>query len=179
MSRFYTHYWKNETCDDYIRRGFEGSRAVYHARNTFLKKGVSPGDIVYSVSIVNGELLLISRLEVGTILPREAAATLLQVAPHQLFQATDYLIARAATTLRFGTIVPVEVTRQLRFVSGDDFVGLVFKDTDDSRLDTQTLRGVRELTERSASLLNQFHEPLVQIEQSDITKFRAISEWQL
>lgn len=128
--------------------------AVNHsAGNSFRKRGVSIGDIVYVVSLADGRLFLGGRMTVRRIVSRAEAAHILGT--DNLWDADEHLIDdESGTPINFHRTLAPEVCRQLRFVSPQsEPKGFFF--VSDTRLDVQTTRGVRELTPDSAALLDR------------------------
>ena len=149
MPRYFTHYWGNDTVEaaqvsgeDYLE---------YVAGNQFVMRGVEVGDTVYPISVVDGVLFLVGRLEVGSVCDLAEARDKLGYDPD--WKASDYLLANNPSPTYFDLEVPLEVTRRLRFVAGSETEPAKFVSLE--RLDRQTMRGVRELTQQSASELEK------------------------
>lgn len=156
MPRFFTHYWKNSTCELQQEMGFEGKRFGHTAGNLFTKRKVGRGDFVYAITVRNGRLFVIGRLEVGQIISKQAAQS---VFPYEVWDAADHVVAlqRTGTVIRFDVAVPAKLSTGLRFMcrgrtSNPKLAG-------PKQLDRQTLRGVRELTKESARSLDAFLSP--------------------
>ena len=152
MQRFFTHYWENQTCDDQEAEGYEGDPLDHTASNQFSKRGVAIGDHVYVVTIRRGRAYLVGRMTVGQIIYSFDEAR--RVLGPNVWEAEEHLIARkgAGTPMRFQNELSLRVARQLRFETVRGEVGLKFRGL--SRLDSQTLRGVRRLSGESARLLD-------------------------
>lgn len=144
----YTHYWQNDTCD--FQRDSKGAALAHTASNQFRARGVSPGSHVYVVTVRQGILFLIGRMEVGQIVSKRQAERVLN---YPVWDAEEHLIASKGTGTKmiFNRSVPVTITEQLLFEKSGKFEPPVFKAP--GRLDQQTLRGVRKLNESSAALL--------------------------
>ena len=153
MSRFFTHYWLNDTWEDHRKHYSEGETIDYIASNLFESRGARPGDIFYIVTVIRGQLYVAGCLTVGKICGIDEAAKILQVEKNQLWQANEFIIPSESTPLDFNLQIPVEIIHKLNFVSPDGSKKLIFKAT--NYLDQQTLRGVRELTKDSAALLDE------------------------
>ncbi len=121
------------------------------ADNRFVDRGVQPGDFIYAVTVMDGELYLLARLEVGKICDFDEAASILGT--EDLWEASDHVIASASTPKHFDRAVPFGVSERLEFVSGNTTKPLKFKSP--GQLDRQTLRGVRELDSGSAAELDR------------------------
>jgi hypothetical protein len=89
----------------------------YAASNVFLHRGIGTGDVVYPVSVFDGRLYLVSRLEVERVCGASEAKERLGYEP--FWKALNYLIAmRSSSPMQFDLEVPLEATRTLRFMSG-------------------------------------------------------------
>ena len=153
MPRFYTHYWSTQTCNEFYNGGLSGEPLAHTAGGRFSSAGIEEGDIVYVVSITQGQLFVIGRMEVMKIASTEEAAEFLKT--DDLWEAEEHLLAREGSTTpcNYLNSVESETVKQLRFhTSSGDIVPLKF--VDDERLDRQTLRGIRELTSDSARILD-------------------------
>jgi 5-methylcytosine-specific restriction enzyme A len=144
----YTHYWGPD--------GFSGMKPgqalEYASSSVFSERGVGSGDVLYIVTVARGQLTLLGRFPVSKVVSdRAQAASLLGRDP---WGGAEHAFALPGTGSPFDPArrVSVEVVRKLRFETVDGVRALKFKD--DSRLDQQTLRGVRQLTPDSATLLD-------------------------
>jgi hypothetical protein len=131
---------------------------AYAGSDMFRKRGVSVGDAIYIISQKAGQLLLGGRMTVGEIVSRQEAVQIRNRS--DLYHADEWIIGKkgSGTPLHRRRQLSPEITRQLRFVSGNDDDGkeLVFVNNHD--LDGQTTRGVRQLTFESAELLDEIIE---------------------
>lgn len=142
---YFTHYW---TYRENV--AFEGEQLTRVASNQFRERGVDVGDIVYCVSFMEGDMCLVGRMEVGKIVDGEAGAR--ESSQSSSFDDRgDHCIAErgTGTEIRFDRIVPIETAKRLRF-NGNP---LKLDPDDSDRLDTQTLRGIRQLDAESAEIL--------------------------
>ncbi len=149
MTRHFTHYWANATWQRTMGSD-SGSPLDHSASSHFRNRGVRPGDSLYVVTVLHGQLLLGARMRVTEITNRTNARRRLGA---DVWDAPDHVFGEAGTQLRHDLIVPDAVVQSLRFAPSGSrlrFVG--------QRLDQQTLRGVRELTPDSAALLDQLLE---------------------
>lgn len=150
MPRYFTHYWTNDTWENAHRSSAPDAPLEHTAGNRFVERGVGPGDFVYVVTIIKGELYLLGRLRVGKVCDtNEAIRTL---GTRDLWKASDHVVASESTPKDFNLVVPLEVTKRLVFIS-DIAKSLKFRSP--GHLDGQTLRGVRELEPESAAELNR------------------------
>jgi hypothetical protein len=139
-SRAFTHYWSNATWDSLVELEID-----HTASEMFLDRGVDDGARLFIVTIKNGQLFLGSRLLVDRVVGLAKAR---KIFGPDVWEAKDHVIARKAQPFRRDLRVPTEVVRELSFIGKNP--RLVMKK---GRLDQQTLRGVRELTDESALLL--------------------------
>src|SRR5829696_8215479 len=102
MTRYFTHYWANDTAEKAQALGED--RLEYVASNGFVWRGVSVGDVVYPVTVVDGVLRLLGSLEVGRVCDLEAASEELWYDPW--WEASDYLLATVPLPTRFDLEVP-------------------------------------------------------------------------
>ncbi len=153
MSRYFTHYWKNDTWE-FNSNLWDKSFLEHSASNMFIKRGVQPGDFVYVITVIKGELYLEGRMKVAKILSYDEAAV--ELKDNNLWDAEEHLIGvpGACSPQVFDRKVPLEITKNLRLVSGVQSIPPKFKTP--GLLDQQTFRGIRELTEESAIQLDKF-----------------------
>jgi hypothetical protein len=141
MARYFTHYWQNKTFEDYQARGTEGEPFGGLLSNEFISKQMRAGDYLYGVTVLSGELFVLGRMEVERV----------ELYP-QNPQWQEHAIGRASTPRHLDNRVPLTIVEQLEFISGGTVARLKFDSP--GKLDRQTLRGVRELTANSATLLD-------------------------
>lgn len=149
MPRYFTHYWQNDTVQRLHTSGHD--LLEYAASNVFVDRGVGAGDVVYPVTVFDGTLYLVGRLEVERVCGTAEAEERLGYEP--FWKARDYIITANPAPMRFELEVPLEVARGLRFVSGVTQSRAKFSSP--GHLDQQTMRGVRELNADSAAELDQ------------------------
>ena len=85
------------------------------------------------------------------------AAQALGCKAEDLWKATDYVIATSATEMHFHLQVPPAITQGLLFVASKSSKPLRFVQA--GTLDTQTLRGVRQLDDASVRSLDGLLPP--------------------
>lgn len=145
MTRHFTHYWANATWK--MAMGSDpGSSLDRSASSQFRKRGVRAGDFLYVVTVQDGHLQLGARMRVAKVIDHAEARRLFG---RDVWPAPDQAIGTNGTPLRHDSTVPEAVVRRLRFAPGGKPLRFVGR-----KLDTQTLRGVRELTPESAALLD-------------------------
>jgi hypothetical protein len=145
VSGAFTHYWNNETWQALSHQA--GQPLDHVSSNMFAQRGVEVGDRVYVVTVVKGVLHLLGRLVVGDFLDRDEAEEVID----EPWDACDHLVASECTPMDFTRTVTHDLVERLQFESIRGITTLKFKN---GGLDEQTLRGVRRLTEESASLLD-------------------------
>lgn len=153
MARYFTHYWKNSTWQrekECTESGFRERFLNHIADNRFVERDVEFGDSVYPVTVIEGVLYVMCKLEVSEVCDFEEAAR--RLGTRDLWEASDHIIAIEPVFKNFNLSVPLETSRRLRFVSGNTTKLLRF--VSNTHLDKQTLRGVRELDPKSADELN-------------------------
>jgi len=108
---------------------------------------------VYAVTVSDGMLHVLGRLEVRQLCSAEEAAEALGT--EDLWDADEHLVAKRGTATRTTTTcaVPSEIARKLRLVAvGGRKRAPRFSSR--GKLDPQTFRGIRELTQNSAAILD-------------------------
>jgi hypothetical protein len=160
--RHWICHWKNRYWKDAINP--EGEPLRSSGSGVFSKRGVSPDDALFVVSILDGTLLLGGRMIVGEIVSR---AELVRRRNHDgFYPADEWIVAKAdsGSRLDLHRALDPEVTRRLLFTSRKSQPKALFF-ASDTKLDGQTTRGIRELTPESARLLDRIititdHAPL-------------------
>ncbi len=140
--RSFMHHWKNRLWRSDVNP--ENEPITGANGNIFSKRGISAGDVVYVVTLREGQLYLGGRITVGRIGP-----------PADGFEAAERIEAEnnSGTRLKLHRrLVPV-LSEKLHIVSKDgESRGLRFVTPTD--LDRQALRVMPELTPASAALLD-------------------------
>ena len=159
-AKSFTQYWKNSEPhwhkDDYEALG-------HAASNQFRAREVKEGCIVYIVTLIDGNVHLGGALRVDKVLTLSAAR---KEFGNDVWEAKDHIVMRNPGPFYKDLTVPVSVLQELRF---DGEKALVFKSP--GTLDTQTLRGIRELTPASARLLANLLESARQQERETAAMF--------
>src|SRR5829696_1148324 len=93
MTRYFTHYWKNDTWERERQQTISEVRGdlEHAADNKFLERGVRPGDFVYPVTVMEGVLYVMCRLEVEKVCDFDEAASILGTT--DLWEADDHIVA--------------------------------------------------------------------------------------
>jgi hypothetical protein len=142
MPRYFTHYWKNSTWEQHAA---QPARPLDHVAGSKLRGRVSPGDLIYIVTNLQGRLFLGGRMRVKLVVDQEEAQRQRRA---DLWEAPDHILGEAGTVFRGDLVVPDQTVAQLRFGDGAALV------VADGKIDQQTLRTLRELTPESAKLLD-------------------------
>lgn len=152
MARYWTHhwqncYWNNEDNPEYQPISAAGS-------NRFKMRGVQAGDIVYIITIIDGQLYLGGKMLVYQIVSRNQAVRILNN-PYLYQDASDWVINQVGgSPLNLYRRLSPEISHQLSFLSPSSEIKRLFFDSP-THLNRQATRGVRELTFESASLLDR------------------------
>jgi hypothetical protein len=152
MVRYWTNHWLHRSWRGDVNAEYEP--ICHAASNNFRRRGVSPGDIVYIVSLADGQLFLGGRMTVQRIVSREQAARIQQT--DNLYEGEEHIIGEEGegTPLNLHRILAPAISRQLQFVSSNSNPKSLFFHSD-THLYGQATRGIRELTPDSAALLDR------------------------
>jgi 5-methylcytosine-specific restriction endonuclease McrA len=152
MKRYWTFHWQNRSWRGDVH--VEGSRLRISGSNKFRDRGVSVGDSVYVITLVDGRLFLGGRMTVGRIVSRASAEKLLGTS--NLWDAAEWIIGseEEGTPLNLHRQLEPSLTKRLRFRSPDGKTRSLYFESD-HRLYGQATRGLQELTEESAMLLER------------------------
>jgi HNH endonuclease len=153
MTRYFTHYWQNQTWELNRDIGAKGDLLEHCASNLFTQRGVSSDDFVYVITVKDGQLYLCAKMQVAMVCTDIEAAEYLNRELTDLWEANEHIVAHAATPQEYNFVVPENITKSLRFLNKNAEKPLVFDAL--GRLDKQTLRGVRELSLSSAAQLDK------------------------
>ena len=145
MPRTFLLYWKPATVVNNLESGGE----LEHAASEQLGK-VRVGDTVWVAGVSDGWFHLLGRIIVGFVTDQDGAARRLKVDPDDLWGATYHIIAAAQTAQDIIPALAHGVAADLRFESQRDRLEM-----SEGRINPQQLQSLRELNEKSASLLAQ------------------------
>lgn len=151
---FFTYLWKNETWSKKVQLSHNGySKLDYAASDRFKVTGITRGATVFIVTVKQGVLYLGGYIKVYDVLNCNQAAKYLKRPEHELWKASDYIVACQGEEIDFRSnlIIPLEQTKRLELVKDNGFVNL--KMDSDGKLDRQTLRNVRKLYTGSEKIL--------------------------
>lgn len=144
VRRYFSIYWIYRTA----RLEVIGE-PLNHAAGSFTRRGVRRGDVVYVFTGTQGRLILMGKMEVGSILDSDAAVE--RLLGFEPWPAPEHLIPSACTEVQ-RELLPPAIGKKLRFISPSGKVALQFGEED--WLDLQAMRGVRQLEPKSAELLD-------------------------
>jgi predicted HNH restriction endonuclease len=163
MTRFWTCHWQNRFWRPDINA--EHKAVCHSAGNSFKKRGVSRGDVVYVVSLMEGQLFLGGKMSVDRILTYREAVDFFGHA--NFYNAEEHVIGvdGSGTPLNLHRRLSPALSKQLRFESKTGPKEPFF--VSDTELDNQATRGVRELTPESAALLDRIIGVTDQLPRSD------------
>ena len=152
--RYFTHYWDEETCR-WQEEDASGKPFQHTASNVFEKRGVEPGDFVYGWSFSGGKLFLIGRMKVDRFVSQREADALYKDVGGVAWKSRDHVITQsgAATPMHFNRIIPPSLISRLTFLGPTGQVNSP-KYFPNRKVNPQTFRGVRELTQQCALLLD-------------------------
>ncbi|MFZ1731277.1 MAG: hypothetical protein WBQ23_09615 [Bacteroidota bacterium] len=169
MSRFFMHFWSDELCDMHYSEGFSGTMLEFTAGEGFSRAELQPGDILYIISVYDGQLMLIGKMTVGRILTSYSEAVSL-IAP-EVEEAPEYVLCAEglASEQYFTRQLMMEEAGDLRFLTIDGSTKPL-KFADGEEVDEHALEGVHEITPASAMILDQvlsqpFHDQLPDLEE--------------
>ena len=154
MNRFWTCHWQFRNWRPDINR--VGRPLRWSGSNSFRKRGVSVGDLVYILSLSAGQLYLGGRMVVRGIVSRAEVVRLGN--NDDLYDTEEWIVdpQESGTLLHLHRRLSPELTKQLRFLSSSGPKAPCF--ISGTELDRQATRGVRELTAESAELLDRIIE---------------------
>lgn len=161
--RFFTQYCPNEQWFEEqaeLESNPQARLFDYTASSLFLKRGVSVGDNLYLVTVISGRLYLAGKMEIGEIVSLAEATR--RFAGERLFQVSDHLFARRVTPLDYMHDVSLQITARLLFFKEKRLATLKFSKP--GWLDSQTLRGIREMPPATAEMLDALLPPLEKVQ---------------
>jgi hypothetical protein len=171
MSRFFMHFWSDELCDVHYREGFSGTLLEFTAGDGFVRANLQPGDMLYIISVYDGQVMLIGRMTVGRILKSYSEAAAL-ISP-EVEEAPEYVLSAEglASEQYFTRQLMMEEAGDLRFLTADGS-SKPLKFADGEEVDEHALEGVHEITPASAVILDQvlsqpFHDQLPEMQEDD------------
>jgi hypothetical protein len=164
MRRYYTHYWTNDTWRREARRADpkaknkkkrEWGLLNHTAGNVFKRRGVKSGDVVYVITIMDGELIVGGKIIVDKILNQSQAGLYLGQPAEKLWEAADHLVMpiRQAEYFNPKNKVPFSVSSRLGILNSS---GTRFPKCIEKKLDSQTMRGVCELSHSASQALDKY-----------------------
>jgi hypothetical protein len=154
MQHYWICHWQKCLWRNDIHR--EDEPVENSASNSFTKCGVTVGDFVYIISLIDGYLYLGGRMQISLITTRDEACRIYN--SNNLYPAKEWIIDEnhTSTILNFNRRLSPELSKRLRFVTKKGPRGLAF--VSENRLDPQATRRIRELTPESAEIFDRIIE---------------------
>lgn len=147
--KYWTAHWQNSLWNPIAN--LEGRPIQASGSGVLKTRGVAPGDVLYIISLSEGQLFLGGRMVVTDIVSRHVACKLL--GRDSLFETDRWAINMGGgSPLHLHRRLAPDVSKKLRFMRTNGERGLTF--IDDNRLDNQATRGISRLTDESARLLD-------------------------
>jgi hypothetical protein len=150
MTRSFTQCYGEKEFENQ-RNHMEGHALDHTAGELFRRRKIQQGDYLYVFCRHQGNVHLVGRMRVHSIMSQAEAAQYLNTT--NLWEASDHVVSipSTGTIARFDRVIPLDVLKRLRFQQKGVEKAAKFKK---ARLDPQTLRMVRELTPASAKILD-------------------------
>jgi hypothetical protein len=161
--RYFTQYCPNEDWfaeQEILERDPQARLFDYTASSLFRKRGVGAGDSLYLVTVLSGRLYLAGKMEVGEIVSLDEARR--RFPGKRVWSVPDHVFARRVTPLDYAFSVPVSITARLLFYKAGKPSTLKFSKP--GWLDSQTLRGIREMPQTTAETLDSLLPPTEEIQ---------------
>lgn len=152
---YFTYLWTNECRANMLQMGCTGQPLNVAAGSVFTKRGVRRGDKVYVLSVHDGDVFLIGRMRIVSVLAREQYD-----ATHDnpnLWPGDEVILGEDGTPMRFDFKIPGDVLKGLKFDSQGTPKGLIVEDG--KLIEAQSLRSVRQLWWESVADLDSLLEP--------------------
>jgi len=153
MPRYFTFHWRQEFWRPDVNSDGEAIRAS--GSNVFRQRHLDRDDVLYIVSLIDGYMYLGGKLLVRKIVTRKEAIEIFGN-PNR-YNAKEWAINKdgmGCTPLNLKRRLAPEVTRKLTHKSGKGF----FFERGTQRLYGQATRGLQEIDDASAALLDQIIE---------------------
>lgn len=163
--RYFTQYCPNEDWfaeQEILEQNPNARLFDYTASSLFRKRGLSEGDALYLVTVLSGRLYLAGKMKVGEIVSLDEARR--RLPGERVWSVPDHVFARSVTPLDYAFSVPLAITARLLFYKAGKLSTLKFSKP--GWLDSQTLRGIREMPEETAATLDEMLPPLEAIQNS-------------
>lgn len=149
VPQFWTVHWQNSLWQP--KANIEGYPIKAAGSHVFQARGVKPGDVLYVISLSKGHLLLGGRMVVSRLVSRNEASQMLET--DNLFKADQWAInTEGGSLLNLHRRLAPNLTKELLYIRANGVRSLKF--VDEARLDNQATRGLSQLTEESARLLD-------------------------
>jgi len=141
--RHFLQYWKPKQVDREIAMG----HALDHSGSEQLNK-ISPGNIIWIVTVREGQLNLVGRLVVDEAIGYEEAKKRFP----NVWEAEYHAVAKSGTEEPINELSLMPIAESLRFISTTHRDRL---DIQDGKVDGKQLQAIRELTADSTRLIEQ------------------------
>lgn len=144
----FTHYWKPLENVERI-----GQPLQHIANDNTAGRGVEVGSTVFCVCCKDGKPFLVARMKIDRITTDLEEVDAFLGRRSNFRERSDHCLCSKehGSIVDFEREIPLDIARRLRFSSVRDRL----KWQDDERIDGQTLRTMRQLTEESTDLLNR------------------------
>jgi uncharacterized protein DUF3883 len=142
-ARHFLQYWKPKQVDRETAIG----HALDHSGSEQLNK-INPGNIIWIVTVREGQLNLVGRLVVGEVIGYEEAKKRFP----NVWEAEHHAVAKSGTEEPINELTLMPVAESLRFISTTHRDRL---DIQDGKVDGKQLQAIRELTADSTRLIEQ------------------------
>jgi hypothetical protein len=160
--RYFTQYCPNEDWfaeQEILESNPQARLFDYTASSLFRKRGISAGDSLYLVTVLSGKLYLAGKMEVGEVVSLDEARR--RFPGKRVWGVPDHLFARRVTPLDYAFSVPVSITARLLFYKAGKPATLKFSKP--GWLDSQTLRGIRQMPAETAEKLDRLLPPTISL----------------
>jgi hypothetical protein len=151
VTRFWTCHWQNRGWQNDVNQEYDPVHSS--GSNMFRARGVSVGDVIYIISLMDGQLMLGGRMTVERIASRSEAVEI--TGNENLWDAAEWVIGtkETGTPLNLHRQLVPALSRKIRFLSSNsEPTEVLFASETDIHI--QGTRGIRELTEESAIILD-------------------------
>lgn len=145
-------YWSGPTATD-----AEGRKVAHIASNQFASAGVAPGDCIYVLTYLAGQLHVVTSLVVDHLVPQAEAERILK--RKSLWEAEWHVIARPDSVQRatMSATLTSKQTAEMIFVNQDGEAAAPARNRHGA-IDPQTFRTTRLIDTRTAAMLRQVLE---------------------
>jgi hypothetical protein len=147
MPREFLHYWRPDTVDHESKNN---DRLTHIASNQLSPSRVRRGDVIWIVTVRDGELFLVSRVVVGRVIEGQQEAEQ-HFGTSDLWEAAYHIEPMPGAEAFLHEVSISDIAASLRFQSTTT-ADLTLQN---GRVNPQQLQSMRRLTDDSADLLQQ------------------------